>query len=708
MGERTARARARLARILMARHVTVNVTLGVALLCALTPFAAPADEPQVHRDTPAVQTDVPAVRTYVAADTLEVMADRPSRAEVAVLRTGFATIHELSSDRSRPITVPDIIERGAGVHLRRYGGLGSYSVASVRGSTPGQVEVYLDGVPLRSGQWGVSDLSELPIGGVERIEVFRGAAPVEFGGSPIGGVIHLVTRPPDRPSVSVSQTAGSYETWRTALSVSGRVGPLAGALSVSRLSSRGDFEYLNRNGTLENLDDDAVVTRRNNHLEQTNALLRLSTDTFGGWTFGLTDELLLKEHGIPGIENVPILHAHADVASNLLRVTADTPDWPVSGQLGVWHTARRDRFYNPANEVGLHRSDTIDRIRTVGVDGRASTYWLAGRQTLTAFVSLLDERYVPEDADPRVGTGFARKRTTATVALEDRVRLADGRIELAATLRHVGASDNYTGPLPFGQPPEPLDELHRVAVASPSLGVRVTPLDWFTVKAGVSESGRLPTMLETFGAGGTVEANTELGPETARSVDGGVVLSPWNGRLFVEASAFRVETEDLIIFLQNSQRTVKAFNIESARTDGFELSARAEVHGGWSFSGAYTWLDAVNTGPSPVYNGKTIPHTPEHELFARASWSDDAATFWYEHRWQSESWRDRANLPENRSEARHIAGGGFRFELVPGRLALAGEIINIGNERTADVEGFPLPGRSAYATLEYTWMGETR
>ncbi len=700
LGERTTRARGRLARVLLAIPSVASATLCSLCILGLASVPAGAQEPTAFPGGSGV-------RTYVAGDTLEVTAERPSRADVATLRAGFATVHELSSEQSRPITVPDVIERGAGVHVRRYGGLGAYSVASVRGSTPGQVEVYLDGVPLRSGQWGVSDLSELPIAGIERVEVFRGMSPVEFGASPIGGVIHLVTRPPEEPSVSANVTAGSYETWRTGLSASTRVGPVAGALSVSRLSSLGNYEYLNRNGTLENEGDDAVVPRRNNHVEQTNALLRLTTDGFRGWTFGLTDELLLKEHGVPGIENVPILDAHADITSNLLRVTADTPEWPVHGNVGVWHTTRRDRFYNPSNEVGLHRTDTIDRTATIGVDGRASTYWHAGRQTLTVFASLRAERYVPEDADPRIGVGFTRKRTTVTLAVEDRLRLAEGRIEFAATLRHVGASDNYTGPLPFGAPPEPLAELHRVDVASPSLGVRVTPWDWLTVKAGVSESGRLPTMLETFGAGGTVEANTELGPETARSVDGGVVLSPWGGRLFFEASVFRVETEDLIIFLQNSQRTVKAFNLESAATDGVELSARGTL-GAWSLSGAYTHLDAVNTGPSPVYEGKTLPYTPEHELFARASWSDDVATFWYEHRRQSESWRDRANLPENRSEARHLAGGGFRFELVPGRLALAGEVVNIGNERTADVEGFPLPGRSAYVTLEYTWMGEER
>ncbi len=706
VGERSARARGRLARILMryciaARGATVPAVLCVVLSCAALHGAAAAQEADAGL---AATLEEPSVRTYVAPDTLEVSSERPSRDEVLALRTGFATVHELAPDASRPVTVSEIIERGAGVHVRRYGGLGAYSVASVRGSTPGQVDVYLDGVPLRAGQWGVTDLSELPIAGVERIEVLRGMAPVEFGTSPIGGVVHLVTRPPERPSVIVRQTAGSYETWRTGLSVSGRAGPVAGGLSVSRLISRGDFEYLNRNGTPENSADDAVVARRNNHLEQTNALVRVESDAVGGWTFALTDELLLKQHGIPGIENVPILNAHADAASNLLRVSADTPPGAVSGRLGAWLSTRRDRFYNPTDEVGLNRTDTIDRTMTFGVDGRATVHWAAARQTLTAFASIRGERFIPEDTDPRIGRGFTRKRTTVTVAFEDRLRLLDGRLELAGVYRRTSSSDNYTGPPPFGAPPEPLDALHRVDIASPSLGLRVTPWDWFTVKAGVSESGRLPTLLESFGASGAVEGNSELAPEAATSIDGGVVLTPWRGALFIEAVAFRVESEELIVFLQNSQRTVKAFNLDSARTEGIELSARGAV-GRWSVVGAYTHLNAVNTGPSPVYHGKSLPHTPERELFARAAWSDGTASFWYEHRWMSETWRDRANLPENRAPARHLANAGFRFVLSPA-LSLSGEVANAGNVRTADVEGFPLPGRSAYVTLEYSWMGE--
>jgi len=687
VGEGTVRARGRLARVLLALAPVLACASSVAAQAA---FASDSS-----------------VRTYVASDTLEVTAERPSREQVLALRTGFATVHELAPDASRPITAGDIIERGAGVHVRRYGGLGAYSVASVRGSTPGQVEVFLDGVPLRSGQWGIADLSELPIAGVERVEVFRGSAPVEFGASPIGGMIHLVSSAPDRPLVAAAVTGGDYETWRSTLSVAGPLGPAAGALSVSHLTSDGDFEYLNRNGTPQNTSDDAVVRRRNNRLEQTNALLRLSTDAPGGWKLRLTDELLFKEHGIPGIENVPILHAYTDAVGNLLRVTADTPSWPVTGRLGAWHSHRRDRFYNPSEEVGLHRTDTIDRTTTYGIDVRATMHWRAARQTFTVFASVRGERYVPEDTDPRVGTGFTRKRTTVTTAFEDRLRLWGGRLELAGTMRCVSANDNYAGPPPFGAPPEALKELHTVAISSPSLGFRVTPRDWMTVKGSISESGRLPTMLEGFGSSGTVEGNPELEPEKGRTIDAGVVLTPWRGRVFVECSVFRVASDDLIVFLQNSQRTVKAFNLESAETDGAELSLRGDLGAGWSAAGAYTHLDAVNTGPSPVYQGKRLPYTPEHEVFARVAWSDEAATFWYEHRWMSESWRDRANLPENTADARHLANAGFR-SAPSGRLALAGEIINAGNERTADVEGFPLPGRTAYVTLEYTWMGEKR
>lgn len=77
--------------------------------------------------------------------------------------------------------------------------------------------VFRDGIPTFS-------LSALSTNDVEQIEVLRGPASVLFGQGEPGGIVNLVTkRPLDEPFYSVSATAGSFDTYRGALDLSGPV-----------------------------------------------------------------------------------------------------------------------------------------------------------------------------------------------------------------------------------------------------------------------------------------------------------------------------------------------------------------------------------------------------------------------------------------------------------------------------------------------------
>jgi len=51
------------------------------------------------------------------------------------------------------------LDAATGVNVRRYGGLGSFSTVSIRGSTSEQVQIFIDGVPLSSAVGGGIDLS---------------------------------------------------------------------------------------------------------------------------------------------------------------------------------------------------------------------------------------------------------------------------------------------------------------------------------------------------------------------------------------------------------------------------------------------------------------------------------------------------------------------------------------------------------------------
>ena len=61
-----------------------------------------------------------------------------------------------------------------GANVTRRGGFGSFATLSLRGANPDEVRVYVDGIPLNQAVGGAVDLSTLPLGDVERVEVYRG------------------------------------------------------------------------------------------------------------------------------------------------------------------------------------------------------------------------------------------------------------------------------------------------------------------------------------------------------------------------------------------------------------------------------------------------------------------------------------------------------------------------------------------------------
>jgi len=589
-----------------------------------------------------------------------------------------------------------------GVHIRRYGGVGAYSAASIRASSPGQVEVYLDGVPLRSGQWGVVNLADLPLDTLERIEVYRGGAPVEFGTPGVGGLVNLVTKPAGSGRFAGSVAAGSHDTYKIDLLKSGAVGAVGYLVSIDHLQSRGDYEYLDRHGTPANPDDDEVVTRSNNAFRQSDVFVRVGLPDLRGWRVELTDDYFRKKSGIAGIENVQTDEVRYEIRRNIVRAGVESPlliGNSIELAANAFRQDRRDLFFNPENEVGFSRSDTDNTTRSYGANAHGTFYWRAAHQVASLFGETRWERYVPTDANPAIGTGFTRKRRTSSLSAEDKLLLLGGGLELVGAYRYQEAIDNFKGPEPFGGPPVANEEPHWHVFHGPGFGLRWNVDPRFVVKANHTRYGRFPTMLELFGSSGYVEGNPDLDLERGVSTDVGFTLTADDGSGFVEAALFWADRKDLVVFLQNSQRTVKATNLESASVAGVELTGRRTWRSGLGLSAGYTLQDARNAGPSPVYHGKRLPYEPKHDLFVRLGFERGRFALWHEYHHESEAYRDRANLPENLSPAKHLHDIGARFEIVPGLLSLAAEVNNVTDERIVDVEGYPLPGRTFFLTL---------
>jgi vitamin B12 transporter len=93
------------------------------------------------------------------------------------------------------LTVADAIQTLPGVKVERYGPGASLASVGIRGSNSAQVLVLIDGAPAPGTQINSVDLGSFPTNGVDRVEVVEGGGSTLYGTGSIGGVINIITSP---------------------------------------------------------------------------------------------------------------------------------------------------------------------------------------------------------------------------------------------------------------------------------------------------------------------------------------------------------------------------------------------------------------------------------------------------------------------------------------------------------------------------------
>ena len=174
---------------------------------------------------------------------VSVTEEKPTEAQQRA-PTSFVSEVDVTNRDPAIETTADVLQEVVGVQVQRYGGLGAFSTISIRGSSANQVPIYLDGIPISQAQDQTVNLSDLPLDGIERIDVYRGAIPVGFGLTGIGGVVNLITKPiPATPTSEVSTGYGSFETRKVTASRTQQFGGFGVLAHLTYLGSKGDFTY---------------------------------------------------------------------------------------------------------------------------------------------------------------------------------------------------------------------------------------------------------------------------------------------------------------------------------------------------------------------------------------------------------------------------------------------------------------------------------
>ena len=120
---------------------------------------------------------------------------------------------------------------------------------SMRGSTFGQTLVLLNGMRLNDPQTGHHNMDiPMPLESISRVEVMRGSGSTMYGSDAVGGVLNVITAPPDTTEFRLRTALGSdgINQQRVSLGIAGK--KLSEQLSFSRDFSTGfmpDRDYRN-------------------------------------------------------------------------------------------------------------------------------------------------------------------------------------------------------------------------------------------------------------------------------------------------------------------------------------------------------------------------------------------------------------------------------------------------------------------------------
>lgn len=631
----------------------------------------------------------------------ELMEEEPRDA------SAFVTVIRPDRQRYRVSSVPELLKQSAGVDIRQLGGLGSFATVSIRGSTAEQVVILLDGVELNRARSGVVDISQIPLDVVERIEVYRGTSPAKFSNAGIGGVINIITKKGKRRAINnVNLSAGSFGTLDLNATRSESFDGFDYLGFVNMGHSDGDFSYKDDNGTPFFSGDDRITRRKNNEYDQLSAVLNAGVRLEDRTRLEISEIAFYRHQGIPGISAFQSETASLITFRNILSVRLKRQGLgleALDADAGLSLSVQEQRFEDKKGEIGLGNQDNQDR--TSALAGNVLLRFIPAEWTVMYLNTGAGwERFRSRNLLADDPEGEPQRRFRLFSAFEEEFHAFSDTLILSPSLRYDFYRDKFGG---AGQTPWTLAERPKTKTRhflSPKMGIRYEPTKHIYFKANAGRYGRAPNFSELFGDRGIVVGNTALEPEKGINWDGGMgIIGPdlrFIKKTRLEFSLFYSKIDDLILFIQNSQRTSVAQNISQARIRGHELIWGAELFGLLHVDGAYTFEDARDRSEIAYWKGNSLPGRPRHKFFNREELVYRRWILFHEYHYMADNFLDRANTVKISSRSIHNAG--VSFSPVKG-LTLTAEVMNLTDEEIFDFIGFPLPGRTYFFKLDWTF-----
>lgn len=562
-----------------------------------------------------------------------------------------------SSDLKKASTrgLDDALQRVPGIKIFDETGTGALPQISVRGlyeSRSGRIQALSDGIPLALAPYGQTGLSLFPMtmATVDRVDIVRGGAAVQYGPNNVGGVINFISKPIPREWETTLQekttfNAGGRQLWDTYLGTGGYLTDNFGLqLDINTLSGEYGREHSDtdvQNYRLRgqwNIDDDrdlsfgvqhykadmdlagalSVKDYKDDPRQSTRPLDRFEGDTDRVW--GTYTQRLGAMGPFDSVEFSWTNFAHNSYRNFVVGLPFTPDGTAVTKQDGprdfkVWGTEPRI-------------SATVDG------DNVGQT-WLLGA------------RYVSEDIDYKVNRQSLATGVTAPFRdwkfddnarafyISNAISLLDHRLTITPGVRYENARMNYSDGITGFERENKSEEW------LPGLTVGYQANDAWYVYANAQKSLRPPQVTQIVKEGA-------VGAELAWNYETGVRYTPWDG-MRVDFNLYRIDFDDQIAY---NATTDRFDNLGSTRHQGFETDIfwtpqamrDLDLHAG------YAYLDAKQR--NGTFKDNEVPYSSRNQFMVDARYRfAEHWTYNLDGLYISKAYTDAANTRDENASA---------------------------------------------------------
>lgn len=470
-------------------------------------------------------------------------------------------------------------------HFQKYPGtLTSIGLRGFRSETHGndlmgKVLILLDG-----RRAGTGNLAKIMTENVERIEIIRGPASVQYGSAAIGGVVNVITKTGSgAPSFFAAQQVGNNEYVKTGAGAEGSIGRFDFSGSVST-ADMGDYQT-GSGDTYQNtgFDDQVMGSLSLGYEFLPHQRMQVIYHVFD-----------LERAGSPSYFATPDFDAYT-VQNN------HSTDLMYEGSDGEGRWSWMARYYMGMDKYGYvsPSSSYMSQSDTDQQGAQAQISYAEASMRVTAGVDWLQY-----ELESTLAPKWSQYENPAAFVL-GRYLFFDDALTLTAGLRY----DDYSVDLHANE-----GTSRNTDNTSGQAGLAFRIADGLRLRGSYAEGFRMPSARELAGEivsyGKTYIGNAELKPESSLTWEGGIDVA-WK-RLVASCTVFTTDYTDLIETSATGASSYTYVNVGSATVSGLEAELSwpfAPLGENWTvepFAG-YTHLFEFKDDKT----GANLPYTPE-------------------------------------------------------------------------------------------------